>query len=74
MVTASPRKPTRVKVGEHRARMRAQGMRPVQIWVPDVRAASFRAEALRQSLAVAASAHAVEDQAFIDAVADWHEA
>lgn len=47
-------------------RMRAQGLRPIQIWVPDVRALSFRSEAHRQSLAVAASAHAHEDQEFID--------
>jgi hypothetical protein len=39
--------------------------------VPDVRAPSFRSEAHRQSLAVAASAHAHEGQAFIDAVSDW---
>lgn len=71
MVTSSPRKPTRVKVGEHRARLRAQGLRPIQIWVPDVRAAAFRAEANRQSMAVANSPHAAEDQAFIDAVSDW---
>ncbi|MFY7835977.1 MAG: antitoxin MazE family protein [Novosphingobium sp.] len=74
MVTASPPKPTRVKVGEHRARLRAQGLRPIQIWVPDVRAASFRAEAHRQSLAVATSRHAADDQAFIDAVSDWDDA
>ncbi|WP_412066243.1 antitoxin MazE-like protein [Rhizobium sp. SYY.PMSO] len=36
--------------------------------VPDVRASSFKAEAHRQSLAVAASAHAADDQAFLDAV------
>lgn len=64
-------KPTRVKVREHRERLRAQGLRPIQIWVPDVRASSFRAEAHRQSAAVAASAHAAEDQAFIDAVSVW---
>jgi hypothetical protein len=46
-------------------------LRPIQIWVPDVRAPSFRSEAHRQSLAVAASAHAREDQAFIDAVSYW---
>ncbi len=63
-------KPTRVKVQEHRDRLRAQGLRPIQIWVPDVRASSFRSEAHRQSLAVAANAHAAEDQAFIDAVSD----
>jgi hypothetical protein len=49
-------KPTRVKVREHRERLRAQGLRPIQIWVPDVRSASFRSEAHRQSAAVAASA------------------
>ncbi|HYA80429.1 MAG TPA: antitoxin MazE family protein [Methylocystis sp.] len=58
---------------EHRDRLRALGLRPIQIWVPDVRASSFRAEAHRQSAAVAASAYAVEDQAFIDAVSDWHD-
>ena len=69
-VTSKP-KPSRVKVREHRERLRSQGLRPIQIWVPDVRAPSFRSEAHRQSLAVAASAHAREDQAFIDAVSDW---
>jgi hypothetical protein len=64
-------KPTRIKVQEHRERLRAQGLRPIQIWVPDVRAAAFRSEAHRQSAAVAAGAHAVDDQSFIDAVADW---
>jgi hypothetical protein len=39
--------------------------------VPDVRAPSFRSAAHRQSLAVAASAHAREDQAFIDEVTGW---
>lgn len=68
MVSASKPKPTRVKVSEHRARLRAQGLRPIQIWVPDVRAPSFKAEARRQSLAVAESALAADDQAFVDAV------
>lgn len=66
-------KPARVKVQEHRNRLRAQGLRPIQIWAPDVRASSFRAEARRQSLAVAVSAHAAEDQAFIDAASDWDD-
>jgi hypothetical protein len=63
-------KPSRIKVREHRERLRALGLRPVQIWVPDVRARAFRAQARRQSLAVAASAQARKDQAFIDAVSD----
>ena len=68
MATASNPKPSRVKVREHRERLRGQGLRPIQIWVPDVRAPAFRSEAHRQSLAVATSPHASEDQAFIDAV------
>lgn len=63
-------KPTRQKVQEHRARLRAQGMRPVQIWAPDVRAPGFLDEAHRQSAAVAAGAQAADDQAFIDAASD----
>ncbi len=73
MASASGVKPTKVKVREHRDRLRAQGLRQVQIWVPDVRASSFRSEAHRQSLAVAASAHAADDQAFIDAASDWDD-
>jgi hypothetical protein len=46
-------------------------MRQIQIWVPDVRSAAFRREAHRQSLAVSASPHADEDQAFIDAISGW---
>ena len=65
--TSSP-KSSRVKVREHRERLRGQGLRPIQIWVPDVRAPAFRSEAHRQSLAVASSPHAFDDQAFIDAV------
>jgi hypothetical protein len=42
----------------------------VQIWVPDVRAPEFVAEAHRQSAAIAASEQEVDDQAFVDA-ASW---
>ena len=72
-VRKSSRKSSRVKVREHRERLRSQGLRPIQIWVPDVRALSFRSQAHRQSLAVARSSHAREDQAFITAVSDWDD-
>jgi 3-deoxy-D-manno-octulosonic-acid transferase len=36
-----------------------------------VRARAFRSEAHRQSIAVATSVHAGDDQAFIEAVSDW---
>ena len=40
----------------------------MQIWVPDVRAPGFSAEAHRQSALAAATPHAAEDQAFVDAI------
>ncbi len=61
---------SRDKVRSYRERMRARGLRPIQIWVPDTRTAAFHAEAHRQSLAVAQSARAHEDQDFIDKVSD----
>ena len=75
MATASKRasaakrkKATRAKVSAHRARMRAQGMRLLQIWVPDTRSPEFAKEARRQSRMAARSPHAKEDQAFVDAI------
>lgn len=65
---------TRDRVREYRLRLRRQGLRPVQIWVPDVRAPEFVAEAHRQSAAIAASEQEQEDQAFVDAVSwNWDE-
>jgi hypothetical protein len=55
-------------VRQHRERLRRQGMRPVQIWVPDVRAPEFIAEAHRQSISIARSEGEADDQAFVDAI------
>ena len=62
---------SRSRVKEHRLRLRAKGLRPIQIWVPDVRSPSFRSAAHRQSMAVAKSSHAQDDQAFIDSVSEY---
>jgi len=67
-------KSSRDKVRAHRERLRRQGLRPIQIWVPDVRTRAFKSQAHRQSVAVAESAHAREDQEFIDAVSDLADA
>lgn len=69
-MASSHAKLSRERVRAHRARLRQQGMRPVQVWVPDMRSTAFKVQAHRQSLAVARSAHARADQAFIDAVSD----
>ncbi|MDO8533934.1 MAG: antitoxin MazE family protein [Xanthobacteraceae bacterium] len=63
-------KSSRDKVRAHRARLRKQGLRPIQIWVPDVRSPEFRAEAHRASLAAAQSPTEADDQAVIDAITD----
>jgi hypothetical protein len=63
---------SRDRVRAHRKQLRKQGLRPVQFWIPDVRSAAFGKEARRQSLAVARSAYAEEDQNFIDAISDWN--
>ena len=73
MQTGRGAKPARAKMQEHRERLRALGLRPIEIWVPDVRASSFKPEAHRQSLDVARSARAREDQAFMDAASDWRD-
>ena len=65
-----PRSP-RERVRAHRERLRSQGLRPIQIWVPDVRSPEFIAEAHRQSLLVANSSYAKEDQDFVEALTDW---
>jgi hypothetical protein len=59
---------TRDRVRQHRERLRRQGLRPVQIWVQDVRAPEFIAEAHRQSIAIATSEGDADDQAFVDAI------
>ena len=69
---SSTKKPvsSRDKVRAHRERLRKQGLRPIQIWVPDVRSPDFGVEAHRQSLAVSRGAHESSDQGFIDAVSE----
>ncbi|MCB2053415.1 MAG: antitoxin MazE family protein [Geminicoccaceae bacterium] len=71
--TATVRKTAQVKVREHRARLRERGLRPIQIWVPDVRAPSFRSAAHRQAAAVAESNSERDDQAFVDTISDFDE-
>lgn len=62
---------SRDKVRAHRARLRRRGLRPVQIWVPDVRSPAFAREAHRQSALVASASTAQDEQGFIDAISEW---
>lgn len=67
------KKSSREKVQAHRQRLRKQGLRPIQIWVPDVRSKAFAREARRQSLLIARSPQDAEDQAFVDAISEWND-
>lgn len=67
---AATKSSSRDKVRAHRARLRAQGMRPITVWVPDMRSSKFAAEARRQCRLANASPHAAHDQTWVDAIAD----
>ena len=70
MVISTRSTASRDRVRGYRLRLRRQGLRPIQIWVPDTRSPDFAAEAHRQSAAIAASPRERDDQAFIDAISD----
>jgi hypothetical protein len=62
------------RVSEYRRRMRARGLRPVQIWVPNVRSKGFAPEARHQAATVAQADQQTDDQDFGEAVtAAWDE-
>ena len=73
MRAAEKRKANRERVRAHRASMRAEGTKLVQIWVPDTSSPEYIAEARRQSRLAAESPHAAEDQAFVDSLADFSD-
>jgi Protein of unknown function (DUF3018) len=56
------------RVKQHRDSLRAAGLRPIQIWVPDTRRPGFAEECARQSRLIAeAEAGDHELDAFMDA-------
>ncbi|KQY09228.1 antitoxin MazE [Mycobacterium sp. Root135] len=64
----------RDRVGEYRRRMRERGLRPLQVWVPDVRTETFAAEAHRQASLVGAADDDSEDQDFVESISTpWDE-
>ena len=68
--------PTADRVKKHRDALRAAGMRPVQIWVPDTRQPGFASECARQAALMASADRQDPDLAkFMDAALseldDW---
>jgi hypothetical protein len=55
----------------YRARKQANGLRLIQLWVPDTRSKRFAAECKRQSLLLKGDPTEAETLSFIERVADW---
>ncbi len=56
------------KMRRYRAKMRAMGMKPVQIWVPDTSRPGFWDEYRRQARSAAAADRESSELAWLDAV------
>jgi hypothetical protein len=58
------------RVRKHREHLRAEGLKPVQIWVPDTRSDAFRRKCEQESLSLAGDPLETDTLAWIDEVAD----
>ncbi len=58
------------RVKKHRDSLRASGLRPVQLWVPDTRKKGFKTECRRQSLILSKDKHEFEVMDWLESVAD----
>jgi len=58
------------RVSRHREGLRAAGLRPVQIWVPDTRRPGFSEECRNQSRSLAGDGAESETLEWIEAVSD----
>ncbi|HYD69122.1 antitoxin MazE family protein [Azospirillum sp.] len=63
----------RTNMQVYRSRMRAQGLRPVQVWVPDTRSPQVAAEWRHQSLALAGDPAEREILEWIEEAADTED-
>jgi hypothetical protein len=61
---------TSARVQKHRDALRASGLRPLQIWVPDTKQPGFAEECHRQSLSLRSDPHEQETLERLAAIAD----
>jgi len=61
---------TAERVQKHREKMRAAGLRPVQIWVPDTRRKGFALECQRQSRMLHNDVQEADTHNWLESVAD----
>ena len=58
------------RVRKHRGQLRADGFKPIQIWVPDTRSESFRLKCERESLSLVHDPQEADTLAWIAEIAD----
>lgn len=63
-------KSTAMRVQKHRDNLRASGLRPIQIWVPDTRKKGFEEECHRQSMLLQNDPQERDILQWIDSVSD----
>ncbi len=63
----------RSKMSAYRARLRREGLRPIQVWVPDTRSPALAEAARRQSRLASRRKSEQDALDFIDAAADLDE-
>jgi hypothetical protein len=61
------------RMAARRRRLRAQGLRPVQHWVPDLRDPRVRADLRRQGKLLGQHPENTEIDAWVEAMYDWSE-
>lgn len=66
------KKETVERMKDYRTRLRSQGLRPVQIWVPDQRSPGFE-ETLKQQVRNLDRDDEEETLHFLEQVSDWPE-
>ena len=61
------------RVADHRSALRAQGLRPVQMWVPDTRAPGYAVRIRRQLEALRNDPREARLLEELDEFADWDD-
>jgi hypothetical protein len=69
---AKPRTPQQ-RMAARRVRLRAQGLRPIQHWVPDLRDPKVRADLRRQAKLMARHPENDAIDRWVEAAYDWSE-
>jgi hypothetical protein len=71
--TKSKPKTAQQRMAARRRRLRAQGLRPIQFWVPDLRDPKVRADLRRQAKLLARPVEGGKLDDWIEQAYDWQE-